>query len=150
MDVAKKRLILLALLGVVLVGGIAGGIAVAQSGDESNAQTQDGCGALLDRVSEIYRQNTGVAIDAQQLKDAFAQAQKEMRDEALESWLDKLVNEGKITQEQADKYLQWWQSKPSDIPLLGPRGAGGMMRGGAHGCWGGTFAPPGCSNTSGS
>jgi hypothetical protein len=88
--------------------------------------------ALLDRVCQIYQENTGVAIDPQQLKDAFAQAQKEMQDEALQSWLQKLVNEGKITQDQADQYLQWWQSRPDiELPELGGHGhGGGMMWGG--------------------
>jgi hypothetical protein len=59
-----------------------------------------------------------------------------MKDAALQSWLDKLVTEGKITQEQADEYLHWWQSKPNDIPLLGARGGYGMMWGRGHNCWG--------------
>jgi hypothetical protein len=146
----RKKLILFVLLGIMLLSGIAGGIAAAQSGDESSGQTQDQAGALLDKVSQIYQQNTGVAIDAQQLKDAFAQAQKEMEDEALQSWLQNLVSEGKITQEQADQYLQWWQSRPDDIPLLEPRGGGGMMWGRGHGCWGGPFTPLENSDTSGS
>ena len=146
----NKKLISFALLGVMLVSGIAGGIAVAQSGDESSGQTQDRGSALLDRVSEIYQRNTGVAIDAQQLKDAFAQARQEMEEEALQSRLENMVSAGKITQEQADEYLQWWQSRPGDIPLLEPRGGGDMMKGGGHNCWGGLFTPPGNSDTSGS
>jgi hypothetical protein len=84
--------------------------------------------ALLDRVCQIYQQNTGVAINPQQLKDAFTQAQREMRDEALQSRLEKLVNEGKITQAEADQYLQWWQSRPNiELPGLGGYGRGGGM-----------------------
>jgi hypothetical protein len=138
----KKVVLLVALATALLIGSIAG-VTFAQtgSGDDSQAKTQ--YEAVLDKVSQIYQQNTGVAIDAQQLKTAFAQAQKEMQNEALQSWLQNLVSEGKITQEQADQYLQWWQSRPDTLlpntPLLGPRGGTGMMWGRGHGCWGGPY-----------
>ena len=149
----NKKVILLAALATALLIGSIAGVTLAQtgSGDESQPDTQ--YEAFLEKVSEIYQQNTGVAIDVQQLKDAFAQAQTEMQDEALQSWLQNLVSEGKITQEQADEYLQWWQSRPDtplpNTPLLGPRG-GGMMWGRGHDCWGGPFTPPETSDTSGS
>lgn len=122
----NKRMVLLAALVIaVVLGSIAAGVTFAQteSGDDSQAKTQ--YEAFLDKVSQIYQQNTGVALGPEQLKEAFAQAQKEMQDEALQSRLDNLVSEGKITQEQADEYLQWWQSRPDDIPLVGSRGGGG-------------------------
>ena len=53
---------------------------------------------LLARVAEI------LGIDQQKVEDAFAQAQKEMQNEALDNYLKNLVDEGKITQEQADQY----------------------------------------------
>jgi hypothetical protein len=68
----NKKLIIFALLGVMLLSGIAGGIAAAQSSDDNTGQARDLCSALFDRVSEIYQRNTGVTIDAQQLKDAFS------------------------------------------------------------------------------
>ena len=149
----KKVILLVALATALLIGSIAG-VTFAQtgSGDDSQAKTQ--YEAVLDKVSQIYQQNTGVAIDVQQLKDAFAQAQTEMQDEALQSWIENLVSEGKITQEQADQYLQWWQSRPDTLlpntPLLEPRGGAGMMGGRGHDCWGGPFTPPETSDTSGS
>src|SRR4030042_2339850 len=108
----NKKLILFALLGVMLVSGIVGGIAVAQSDDENSGQTEDRSGVLLDRVSEIYAENTGVTLDPEHLKDAFAQAQQEMEEEALQNRLENMVSEGKITQEQADEYLPWRRVRP--------------------------------------
>jgi hypothetical protein len=127
---SKKFIIIAVLAAVVLVGSI-GGVAIAtDNGDDGQPQAQ--YGALLERVCEIYEQKTGVAIDQETLKDAFAQAQSEMRTEALESWLQSLVDEDKITQEQADQYLEWWQARP-DMPIKfgfggrgGFRGMGGM------------------------
>ncbi|OGO00295.1 MAG: hypothetical protein A2Y59_05625 [Chloroflexi bacterium RBG_13_52_14] len=144
----KKVVLLVALATAVLIGSIAG-LTFAQTGNGGDSQAKTQYEAFLDKVSQIYQQNTGVAIDAQQLKTAFAEAQKETQNEALQSWLQNLVGEGKITQEQADQYLRWWQSRP-DTPLLGPRGGGGMMWGRGHNCWGGPFTPPENSDTSGS
>ena len=136
----SKKFIIGALLAtVVLVGGI-GGAVLAQTGDEDVSQPAAQHEALLERVTEIYQENTGVAIDPQQLKDAFTQASSEMRIEALQSHLQDLVDQGKITQEQADQYLEWWESKPDFPARFGFRGRGGLQGRGQHDC--GQLTPP--------
>jgi hypothetical protein len=145
----RKWFIPVVVVSVLLVGGIVGGVVVAGSDSSSNtedqSQTTDRYQALLDRACAIYEEKTGVAIDSEQLKDALEQAQSEMRDEALESWLQNLVDEGKITQGEADQYLEWWQSRPDiELPLpgLGGHGHGGGVM------WGSGFQPgdgPGCA-----
>jgi len=134
----SKKFIILAVLGTVVLVGSITGVVLAQNGDDSQPEARHE--ALLERVCEIYKENTGVAIDPQELEDAFAQAQSEMRTEALKSCLQKLVDEGKITQEQADQYLEWWQSRP-DVPAgFGFGGPGFPGRGGPRG-WG-RLCPP--------
>jgi hypothetical protein len=120
----KRKFVIIALVvaSVILAGSIAG-VALAQTGS-----TGDGNGSrttLMSRVAAI------LGIDQQKLEDAFAQAQSEMQDEALDSWLKSLVDEGKITQEQADQYKQWWQSRPDMPAEIGLPGNGGFpgMRG---------------------
>ena len=150
-----KWLVMAVLLPILLVGGIAGGVVAAaddtsnNTGDQSQtADSTDRYQALLDRVCAIYQENTGVAIDPQQLKEAFDQAMKEEQDKALESWLQNLVDEGKITQEEADQYLEWWQSRP-DVTLPGPGDfgfGGGMERGRGFGHGGGPCWAPDASN----
>lgn len=124
----RKKFIVTALLAVmVLVGGTAGIVfAQTENGDDNQPKT------LLARVAEI------LDIDQQKLEDAFTQAQSEMRDEALDSYLQNLVDQGKITQEEADQYKGWWQARP-DTLLLKPFGRfdrhdfrSGMMWGGGH------------------
>jgi hypothetical protein len=123
-------------VSVLLVGGIVGGV-VAASDTSSNtgeqSQGADRYQTLLDKACAIYEEKTGVAIDSEQLKDALDDAREEMQCEALESWLQDLVDNGKITQEEADQYLEWWQSRPDvqlPLPRLGRAGrAGGMMWG---------------------
>jgi hypothetical protein len=129
----KKGILVALLVGVLLVGSIGGVIAFAQTGNDNGSQPKAQDDTLLDKVSAIYQKNTGVAIDPQQLKDAFAQAQSEMRDEAMQSCLQNLVDQGKITQDQAGAYLKWWQAKP-DIQLPGGFGPDMQMPGGlGHG-----------------
>lgn len=122
------------ILSVLLIGGITGGI-VAASDDSSSAddQTQlaDRYQMLLDRVCDIYEEQTGMAIDAEQLKDAVQQARGELREEALEKWLRKLVDDGELIQEEADQLLQWWQSRPDvelPLPALGRFARGLQIR----------------------
>ena len=117
------------------IGGIAGEVSAAADDSSSNAENQNQIvnrrQALLDRACAIYEEETGVAIDSEQLKDALNQAQSELRDEALVNLLENLVDEGKVTQEEADQYLIWWQSRPDiELPLPGLGGrvpGGGMM-----------------------
>jgi hypothetical protein len=131
----KRKWLIPVALSVVLIGGITGGvIAAADNGSSSTVaqnQTADRYQALLDRACAIYQEKTGVTIDSEQLKSALQQAQSEIRDEALKNRLQGLVDKGKITQQEADQYLEWWQSRP-DIQVLllglgGPGPRGGMM-----------------------
>ena len=131
----RKRFIIIAILTVVMLGAILGGYAVAQADDETANQTPNGFSTMLDKVAAIYQQNTGTAIDAEELSKAFTQAGKEIRDEALDKYLDSLVEKGKIDSDQAKQYKDWLNSKP-DVPVGpgfggGPRGFGrfGGMRG---------------------
>ena len=138
----NKKVILVALLAGVALLGSTVGVVLAENGGGGTSQPQSGntVDTLLDRVAQIYQEKTGVAIDPQQLKDAFAQAQSEMQDKALGDWLQKLVDEGKITKDQADAYLKWWQERPNTpLPGLFGHGFRGGMRGG---CWGAPSSTP--------
>jgi hypothetical protein len=140
-----KWFIPVVVVSVLLIGGIVGGVVVAGSDNSSNtgdqSQTTDRYQALLDRACAIYGETMGVAIDPEQLKEALEQARSEMQGEALTSWLQDLVDKGKITQEEADQYLEWWQSRPDiELPLPGLGGhghGGGMMWGRGFQAWGG-------------
>ena len=79
---------------------------------------------LISKVANI------LGLPEEQVADAFKQACQEMQDKALQNWLQKLVDEGKITQEEADQYLEWWQARPNTTFGLGE----GYQLG--DGCWG--------------
>lgn len=111
----SKKFIFTALLTVVVLGGILGGFAVAHADDEDTSQPPGGDVSLLDRVAEIYEKNTGVAIDSQELQNAFNEARTEITSDARDRLHQRLIEEGMITQEQLDELEQWLGSRP-DFP----------------------------------
>ncbi len=139
----RKWFIPIVVVSVLLIGGIVGGVMVAAEDSSGNTEAQDQATdrnqALLDRACAIYQEETGITIDPEQLKDALKQARSEMQNEALENRLQNLVDEGVMTQEEADNYLEWWQSRPDvglPLPGLGSSGPdGGMMHGGCFQPW---------------
>ena len=125
----RKKFIIVAVLAatVLLVGGIST-VAFAETGSTDNTTSGK---TLLARVATI------LGIDQQTVENAFTQAQSEIRAEALDKYLQKLVGEGKITQAQAEQYKAWWQAMP-DIPVgLGSQGHGGFRGMGRMGGMGG-------------
>jgi len=130
----KKFIIVAVSVAVLLAGSIVGVAFAANNAD--NSQPKAPGEDLLPKVCAIYEQKTGVTIDQAALKDAFAQATKEIQQEQEKACLQNLVTDGKITQEQADEYLKWWQSKP-DVPIGFGFGGHGRFPG-----KGGPCAPP--------
>ena len=138
----NKKIIIIEVLVVVMLIATLGSVAVVRANDENAEQEQDGTCALTQKVAEIYEANTGTAIDAGELENAFVQARQEIRTENRYNFLDKLVELGKITQEQADEFKawlearpdiltdefqQWLESRPDIFGLFGHNGNGGGM-----------------------
>jgi len=143
----SRKFILIGLLVVVVLAGSIGGVALAYTEDGDDSSPGARHEAMLESVCEIYEENTGVAIDPQKLENAFTQARSEMREAALENGdrmrpegmlkfremdpetmqdrLQNLFDEGKITQEQYEKKMEWMESMPDDAPFrFGFRGFG--------------------------
>ena len=105
---SKKFIVISIIAAVVLIGGVAG-VALAQAG---STETQSQGKTLLGRVAAI------LGIDQQRVEDAFSKAKRDMADEALDARLKAMVENGKITQQQADQYETWWQARPDTAPLF--------------------------------
>jgi len=104
----RKRKFIIMLLGAVLIiAASIGGVAMAQD-SEDNTQPD----SLMGRVANI------LGIDQQTVEDAFEQAQAEMREAALDRYLQKLVDEGKINQEEAAEYKTWLENRPDMTDYL--------------------------------
>ncbi len=143
----KKKWIIIAVAAaiVILVVGIIGGVAYAQTASPTPSGTPKT--TLMGRVAQI------LGIDQTKLENAFTQAEKEQRDQAAKARLDALVKQGKITQQQADDYLKWLQSQPNmppgfnaqQGPMMGPKGHMGFP--GFHGLPGPSGTPKAPAST---
>ena len=99
----KRWLIIPAVAGLAAVAAL-GGVAAASS---------SGGGETGSRVAEILE------LDEETVTDAFKQATQQRVDEALQARLDKLVEAGRITQEQADEFKAWHDERPEGFPGSG-------------------------------
>ena len=135
----KKFLIVLAIAAVLAIVSIGGVILAQENGDEDGTQPEARHAGLLERVCEVYEDNTGITINAEELQNAFAEAQTEIRTTAMEARLAKMVENGVLDEAQAQELREWWESRPEDLPL-GPGFPGCGMHRGLGGPGG--FGPP--------
>jgi hypothetical protein len=105
----KKKFLIIGVLSVVVLAGVLGGFAIASADDTNNKQT-----TFMDKVAEIYQKDTGNALDAQALQKAFTEAGAALKTDAMNQFLQKLVDNGKITQEQADAWKAWLAARPAN------------------------------------
>ena len=68
-------------------------------------------------------------LDEGKVQDAFRQVAREVEDEVLQRKLGRMVESGRLTEEQADEYRKWYSSRPEGLPFRGAFG-GGMWGGG--------------------
>jgi hypothetical protein len=148
----SKKFVIIGVMCVVILAATIGGFAVANAADDGAKKSETALTTMMDKVAEIYEKNTGTAIDAAQLQQAFEEAGAAVMSDRMEQYLQKLVDDGKITQEQADAWKAWWNSRPTtaltdefktwmesrpDMPeSIGPNGFGKMMPFGRGGCFG--------------
>ena len=108
---SKRMKVLVATLAAVFLLAV-GGTAMVMAQDEEPAP-EAGANGLLARVADIL----GVVTE-EQLADAFEQARQEMRQETFLRFLEKAVEEERITQQEADEFLEWWEQRPETCDRL--------------------------------
>ena len=108
----RRRWLIGTVLAALMALGIAGGVVLAQEADGDSALK-----SFAGRVAEI------LGIEETRVQDAMDQARQEMFSERLQTKLDKMVESGRITQEQADEYKAWIESRPDGaFKKFGKRG----------------------------
>lgn len=149
----KRKLIILPVAATMIVVGIfTAGAVMAQGNDTNGTDTTPAVQSFASRVASI------LGLDETTVQNAMDQAHKDMQDEAMKAKLDAMVEQGRLTQEQADSYYQWYQDRPEGLqgfggPGMGFDGYGHGMRGEGpgfgfgrrgHGMWGpeGMFGAP--------
>ncbi len=113
---SKKAWIVVSVVVALAAVAVLGGVALAHDGGREEISA---------RVAEI------LDTDEQTVADAFSAAKAKQVEEALQTWLDKLVENGKITREQADAFRSWYDARPDGVPgLVFPMHR--LHRGGQH------------------
>ncbi len=136
----KKRLIIISSVvsAVIVLMGLVGGTVFAAT------PTTPATGTAVNPQSVFAAKVAGLLGKTQaEVEAAFTQAQKEMKADAQAKMLAKLVADGKMTQEQANQYKTWLDSKPNVPGLAGPQGSRGGMMGRGPGFPPGGFGKPG-------
>ncbi len=105
----KVKILISALVIAVLLtmGGVT--MVMAEGEEETTPSPEATAKGLLERVADILE------IDKEDLIDAFKQAQQEMMGDAFINRLNQAVKEGRITREQADEIIRWWEQRPDDV-----------------------------------
>ena len=105
----KVKVLISALVVALLLTVGATATVMAEGEEETTPPLEASAKGLLERVADILE------IDKEDLINAFKQAQQEMKEEAFIKALDRAVEEGYTTQEQADEIREWWGQKPEVI-----------------------------------
>ena len=106
----KRWLIVPIMAGLVALFATAGAILAQGNGSRGGAPLN----GVVSRMAEI------LGLEETTVHSAFNQAVREQQDAAVQSKLNRLVNDEKLTQEQADDVIQWYRSRPD--PALYLRG----------------------------
>ncbi len=123
----KKWLVIPALM-VALVG-LMGGAALAQTEDPQGTSPVK---SLVARVAEK------LGLSETTVQDALDESRQEMQGEIIDRKLNRLVENGTLTQEEADDYGDWLDARPETGPTMGAFGGfEGRRHGRAHGWPGG-------------
>lgn len=136
----RKRRFAVTIVGSALLAlGVTSGVILAQDGGTEDAppqvQTEPAAEesqkkAFAGRVAEI------LGLPAAEVEDAFAQAKLQIGNERATDMLDRLVADGRLTQEEADEALAWFEARPEGLPdglpfgkhgARGPQGHGPKM-----------------------
>ena len=135
---SKKMKVLIAVLVAILTLTVSGAVAVlAQENEEVEPDEEELLGELneimprvkmfvytesselLSRVAEI------LGISEEELSDAFTQARQEMMpercEEAFYELLEQAIEEGLITEEEAEEIKAWTGNKPAALSQLSPK-----------------------------
>ena len=107
------------LIALVAITALAFGftaIASAQSTDGKVSATVEPGQMFIGKLAGI------LGLDEEQVSDAVQQARQEMREECQQQRLQNAIDEGIITEEEAEQIQGWWDSRPEALQQLGSPG----------------------------
>ncbi len=105
----KRKWLMIPLVTGILAAGIVGGTVLAHNDNGEQESPKD---AVAAKVADIL----GIQ-DTQSVIDALTQATQEVRSDRVQHRLDDAVEAGRLTQKQADAYLDWYEARPEGLNL---------------------------------
>ena len=112
---SKRKITLLALAAIMVIG-LTSGIVWAQTGDGTPTPTPEATPAtpatgktFVAWVAEILE------LEESTVQDVFTQAKRQQIDETYRSRLDKMVERGRLTEEEANEQYSWFQERPDHV-----------------------------------
>lgn len=109
---SKKVKVLIALVVAMLLLAMGGTATVMAQEEESIPAPRVGGEGVLARVANILDISQG------ELVSAFNQARQEMRQETFHRFLNKAVEQGRLTQDEADQITDWWEQRPEAVDRI--------------------------------
>lgn len=106
----NKRFILGPAVALAAVATVIGGVAAANPAADQGDKPKD---QVIERAAEQ------LGVDPTTLRDAFSQARQQVMLEQLDERLQQAVEDGTITQEEADAIKAWIDSRPEAVEKLG-------------------------------
>lgn len=134
---SKKAKVLASVLVAVVLLVVAGTATVIAADDNQTAPPPPR--SVQSRAAEK------LGIPEDKLTGAFKEAQVERRDEIFYRNLDKAVEKGRLTADNATAIKAWWQARPKAVDSLFPRALGAPNQRGrpmGFGMRGGMPKPP--------
>ncbi|MFC1901112.1 hypothetical protein ACFLYN_05915, partial [Chloroflexota bacterium] len=122
----SKKFIIAAVLAIAIALASFGGIALAAD-DGEDVEAEAPVETIWDNMAAVLQED-GVDVTAEQLESAFTTVQENLRSSAMQNFLDKMVADDIITQEQADAYKGWIEAKPDMGEEFGFGNHGGTIR----------------------
>ena len=102
-----KRKMFLGLAAVaIMVSGITAGVAWTRV-----AHAEEGTTAK----SFVSRLATILELEEDVVQDAFKEARRDIQDERFQTRMDRLVESERITQDEADAAIEWYEERPEGI-----------------------------------
>jgi len=123
----KRKLALIGLAAVLGLAALGFGINTALVAASDNTTDGDSTTAVVSTsdnetsLEDVFVRKLAdkLGLDEETVATAIKEVRQEMRDDALAERLQEAVDEGTITQDEADQILAWMKSRPDALDELG-------------------------------
>ncbi len=108
----SRRKITLLVLAVVMAIGLTGSIVWAQTDGNGGTPTPTPTADTTTGKSFVARVAEILELEESTVQDAFTQAKRQQVDEAYRGRLDKMVERGRLTEDEANEQFSWFEERP--------------------------------------